>query len=65
MITNLAYLKTAVAVLEDGQTAMTEVKILRVMSQICEQNAERILREFQECVDHNMAVNHLVDCLKK
>jgi hypothetical protein len=42
MITNIAYLKTALECLEQGQTPMTEVKILRTIQQICEMNINRI-----------------------
>jgi hypothetical protein len=42
MITNLTYLKTAIECLEEGQTPMTEVKILKTIQQICEQNIQRI-----------------------
>ena len=42
MVTNLEYLKTAIEALEAGQTPMTEVKILKVVAQICEKNINRI-----------------------
>ena len=42
MITNINYLKTAIGVLEEGQTPMTELKILRTVQQICEMNIQRI-----------------------
>ena len=42
MITNINYLKTAVECLEEGQTPMTEMKILKTMQQICEMNIERL-----------------------
>jgi hypothetical protein len=42
MITNINYLKTAVECLEEGQTPMTEAKILKVMRDICEMNINRI-----------------------
>jgi hypothetical protein len=42
MITNINYLKTALECLEEGQTPMTEVKILKTIQQICEQNIQRI-----------------------
>jgi hypothetical protein len=42
MITNINYLKTALECLEEGQTPMTEMKILRTMQQICEMNIERL-----------------------
>jgi hypothetical protein len=42
MITNINYLKTALERLEEGQTPMTEIKILKTIQQICEQNIQRI-----------------------
>ena len=42
MITNINYLKTALECLEEGQTPMTEMKILKTMQQICEMNIERL-----------------------
>ena len=42
MITNINYLKTAVECLEEGQTPMTEMKILKTIQQICEMNIQRI-----------------------
>jgi hypothetical protein len=42
MIININYLKTALQRLEEGQTPMTEVKILKTIQQICEQNIQRI-----------------------
>lgn len=54
MITNLAYLKTAVEALEQGQTAMTEAKILKTMAQICEMNAARIEADLVDKVDNRL-----------
>ena len=43
MITNLDYLRTALEVLESGQsTEANTIKILRIMASICMQNAERM-----------------------
>jgi hypothetical protein len=43
MITNLAYLRTALELLEQGsQSAETEIRVLRTMQHICEQNIERL-----------------------
>lgn len=48
MITNINYLKTAVEVLaENTQDPETTIKILKTVSQICQQNIERI----QERID--------------
>lgn len=54
MITNLEYLKTAIQVLEEGQTPMTTAKILRVMSQICEQNIKRIENNLVDQVEDQL-----------
>jgi hypothetical protein len=54
MITNLTYLKTAIEALEDGQTPMTEAKILKVMSQICEMNIVRIESDLVDKVDNRL-----------
>ena len=72
MITNLNYLRTALEVLETGEsTEMNTIKILKIMASICTQNAERLQQEFEERVDSNMARNYqdvqndrLVDILK-
>jgi hypothetical protein len=72
MITNLNYLRTALEVLESGEsTEMNTIKILRVMASICTQNAERMQQEFEQRVDDNLARNYqniqndrLVDILK-
>ena len=43
MITNLNYLKTDLELLEQGsQSAETEIRVLRTMQHICEQNIERL-----------------------
>ena len=43
MITNLDYLRTALEVLESGQsTEVNTIKILRIKASICMQNAERM-----------------------
>jgi len=43
MITNLEYLKTALEVLESGQsTEVNTIKILKIMASICTQNANRL-----------------------
>jgi hypothetical protein len=52
MITNLEYLRTALEVLESGEsTEANKIKILKIMASICTQNAERM-------------ETHLVDHLK-
>lgn len=42
MIQNINYIKTAVDVLLEGTSEMNELKILKVVQQICEQNIQRI-----------------------
>ena len=60
MITNLEYLKTAIEVLSAGdQTPMTEVKILRVMAQICEMNIRRIEDNLVDSVEDRLYNKHI------
>lgn len=60
MITNLEYLKTAIEVLGAGdQTPMTEVKILRVMAQICEMNIRRIEDNLVDSVEDRLYNKHI------
>lgn len=54
MITNLEYLKTAIQALEEGQTPMTEVKILTVVSQICEMNITRIKTDLVDSIEERL-----------
>ena len=43
MITNLEYLRTALEVLESGEsTEVNTIKILKIMASICTQNANRL-----------------------
>jgi hypothetical protein len=73
MITNLNYLRTALEVLESGEsTEMNTIKILKIMASICTQNAERMQQEFEQRVDDNLARNYqniqnnrLVDILSR
>lgn len=51
MINNLEYLKTAIEVLEEGQSPMTEAKILRIMRDICEMNIQRIEMDLVDSID--------------
>ena len=72
MITHLDYLRTALEVLESGDsTEINQIKILRIMASICIQNAERMQKEFESRVDAKLARNYqdqqnqrLVDILK-
>lgn len=54
MITNLAYLKTAVEALEAGQTPMTAAKILGTMKFICEQNIQQIENQLIDLVESKL-----------
>lgn len=59
MITNLNYLRTALEVLESGDsTEVNTIKILRVMASICTQNAERMQKDFESRVDAKLARNY-------
>ena len=55
MITNLDYLRTALEVLESGQsTEVNTIKILRIMASICTQNAERMEARLVDKVDERL-----------
>ena len=54
MITNINYLKTALECLEEGQTPMTELKILKVMRDICEMNIQRIELDLVDRVEDRL-----------
>ena len=54
MITNINYLKTAVECLEEGQTPMTEMKILKTIQQICEMNIQRIELDLVDKVEDRL-----------
>ena len=57
MITNINYLKTALECLEEGQTPMTEMKILKTMQQICEMNIQRIELDLVDKVEDRLYNN--------
>lgn len=57
MITNLDYLRTALACLEEGQTPMTEAKILKVMRDICEMNIQRIEQNLVDRIEDRLYPN--------
>ena len=59
MVTNLEYLKTAIEALEAGQTPMTEVKILKVVAQICEKNINRIETDLVDKVETRLYNTHI------
>lgn len=73
MITNLEYLKTALAVLESGEsTEVNTIKILKIMASICTQNADRMEADIIDRVDAKLARNYqdlqndrLVDILSR
>jgi hypothetical protein len=54
VITNINYLKTAVECLEEGQTPMTEMKILKTIQQICEMNIQRIELDLVDKVEDRL-----------
>lgn len=54
MITNINYLKTALECLEEGQTPMTELKILKTIQQICDQNIQRIELDLVDRVEDRL-----------
>ena len=54
MITNINYLKTALECLEEGQTPMTEMKIVKTMQQICEMNIQRIELDLVDKVEDRL-----------
>jgi hypothetical protein len=54
MITNINYLKTALECLDEGQTPMTELKILKTIQQICEQNIQRIELDLVDRVEDRL-----------
>jgi hypothetical protein len=59
MITNLDYLRTALEVLESGEsTEVNTIKILRIMASICIQNAERLEADLADRVDDRLARNY-------
>ena len=51
MIENLNYMKTAVEVLEGGTSLMNQMKILKVIKQICEKNIAKIEDELIDRVE--------------
>ena len=51
MIKNLNYMKTAIEVLEGGTSDMNQLKILKVVKEICEQNIARIEGEVIDRVE--------------
>lgn len=64
MITNIKYLNTAVDMLGQGQTPMTELSMLKAMRDVCELNIERIESEFQSRFDKSIERNLIIDQLK-
>ena len=62
MITNINYLKTTLECLEEGQTPMTEMKILKTMQQICEMNIQRIELDLVDKVEGKLFGMTMVIC---
>ena len=60
MITNINYLKTAMECLEEGQTPMTEMKILKTIQQICDMNIQRIELDLVDKVEDRLYNNDTV-----
>ena len=60
MITNINYLKTALECLEEGQTPMTEMKILKTIQQICDMNIQRIELDLVDKVEDRLYNNDTV-----
>ena len=55
MITNLAYLRTALELLAEGsQSAETEIKVLDTIRFICQQNIERLENQKLETEHGNL-----------
>lgn len=55
MITNLEYLKTALAVLEEGRsTEVNTIKILKIMASICTQNAQRLEADLVDRIEDRL-----------
>ena len=59
------YIKRAVVALEEPMSVMERIKVQRTMAQILERSAVKMGDRFIEEVDHRLAVNHLVDILKR
>ena len=54
MIENLNYMKTALEVLEGGTSLMNQMKILKVVKQICEKNIAKIEDELIDKVEDRL-----------
>jgi hypothetical protein len=55
MITNLDYLRTALEVLESGEsTEANTIKILKIMASICIQNAERMEADLVDRIENRL-----------
>ena len=55
MIKNLDYLRTALEVLESGEsTEVNTIKILRIMASICIQNAERMEADLVDRIEDRL-----------
>lgn len=55
IVQNLNYLKTAIEVLESGQSSeINTIKILKIMSEICAMNAQQLTQDFVDAVDQKL-----------
>ena len=55
MITNLEYLRTALEVLESGEsTEVNTIKILKIMASICTQNADRLEADLVDRIEDRL-----------
>ena len=59
------YIQRAVKALEEPLSIMQRIKVERTMAQILARSADKMEQQFVDKVDHKLAVNHLVDILKK
>ena len=59
------YIRRAVVALEEPMSLMERIKVQRTMAQILTKSADKMGDRFVEEVAHRIAVNHLVDILKK
>ena len=54
-VQHLDYLKTAVEVLESGQSSeVNTIKILKIMSEICAMNAQKMTQILVDRIDQNL-----------
>ncbi len=62
MIANLDYLKTALEVLDSGEsTEANTIKILKIMASICIQNAERMEADLVDKIENRLYTTNTVN----